>query len=138
MIELNITFVIQIVNFLIGLTIINHFIIKPLREIMAKRRSIFSGLEADANGMSTTANSKLVEYEARLQKTRLEIVNAREAMKEEASVKAHAIQNDASEQARQLRQAAQEARVKEGEAAYESLKGQTADFAKMVTTRLLS
>ncbi len=138
MIELNITFLIQVVNFLIGLTIINHFIIKPLREVMAKRRSIFQGLETDASDLNSTAKSKLVEYEARLQKTKLEIVKNRDALKEEALSKAHQLQTEASEKARLTRQEAQEARLKESEEAYQNLKEQTSEFAKMATSRLLS
>ncbi len=138
MIEINITLLFQLVNFIIGLLIINHFIIKPLREVMAKRRAIINGLDDDVNGLSSTAKSKIVEYEARLQKTKAEIARNRDDLKGVAFSKAQTLQNDASEKARELRQSAQDVRLQESDAAYQELKSQSANFAKLVTSRLLS
>ncbi len=138
MIEVNITLLFQIVNFVIGLLIINHFIVKPLREVIAKRRAAFSSLEGDASGLDSKAKSKLVEYEARLQKVRAEVTNAREESKNQAFAKAQAINSDAADKAREIRTNAQEERVKASEAVYADLQSKTQEFATLATSRLLS
>ncbi len=138
MISLNITILFQFVNFVVGLIIINHFIIKPIREVLAKRRAIFDGLETDVNGLMRTSQSKLVEYDARLQKTRQEITQIREDMKTQAAAKAQELQNQANDDARSLRQEAQDVRAKESGMAFEELQKQTQNYARLATSRLLS
>ncbi len=138
MIDINITLLIQMVNFFIGLFIINHFIIKPLREVMAKRRAILSTLNVNANSLEEQAKAKLVGYEERIQKARQDMAHKREEIKAESSARAHEVQTKAEEEARQLRYKAQESRVQEGEKAYKELQKQTSGFAQSFVQRILS
>ncbi len=138
MISVNFTVAIQFINFLIGLLIINYLIIKPLREVMAKRRASLSVLNTDARSFEAKAKSKLMNYEERLKAVKAEIAQQRESLKEEASSKAHALQSGAEEESRSIRQAAQESRVVEGEKAYAELSTQTQSYAQSFVERLFS
>lgn len=138
MIEFNITLVFQFVNFLLGLLIINHFIIKPLREVMARRNALVDGLDTDANTLDTQAKSKLSEYEASLQNVRSEVVRTREAVKIEAHARAHEMQLRAEEEARKFRYDAEQRRRNESESAYTKLSAQSSSFADSIVKRLLA
>ncbi len=138
MISVNFTIAIQFVNFIIGLLIINYLIIKPLREVMAKRRASLGVLNTDARSFEAKAKSKLLNYEERLKAVKADIVAQRENMKAEALAKAHAMQTGAEEESRSIRQAAQESRVVEGEKAYAELSGQTKEYAQSFVNRLFT
>jgi F-type H+-transporting ATPase subunit b len=81
MIDLNITFVIQIVNFTIALLVLNWLIIQPVRAIMLKRREVAEGLAGEAGKLSDSAAQLLKNYEVELDAARAAAAEQREAVR---------------------------------------------------------
>ena len=65
MISIDVTLFFQVVNFLITLFILNALIIRPIRDVLARRRAHNEALAGDAGSMKDIAARKLESYEAR-------------------------------------------------------------------------
>ncbi len=138
MVEINITLLFQFVNFMIGLFIINYFIIKPLREVMAKRRALLGGLDTESNSFETSAKQKLDEYEESLKKARESVSEQRNEFMALAGAKAQDIQEKANQEAKKIRQEAESVKLTEGEKVYKELNSQANTFAQSFIQRILS
>jgi len=66
MVDINISFLIQLVNFLVLLVALNYILFKPIRAIMAERAQTISGAFADAKTAQERAQSLLEQYNASL------------------------------------------------------------------------
>ncbi len=84
MIDLNITLLIQLVNFIIALVGINYLLVRPIRRIVKQRRELAAGLLQDAENFTANAKEKLESYEAALARAREEASKEREREKAEA------------------------------------------------------
>lgn len=107
MINIDITLLIQLGNFLITLLIINYLIIKPIRKVIADRRVYNDGLKGDAIRLDEEASSKMEGYATRLAQARAEVASLRERVKKESAQKAQETLKTAGDEARSIhRQAA--------------------------------
>lgn len=138
MVEINITILFQFVNFMLGLLIINYFIIKPLREVMAKRRALLDGLGTESSNFENSAKKKLDEYEESLKKARESVAVERNEFMAVAGAKAQDIQEKATQEARKIRQDAENIKQTEGEKVYKELNSQASNFAQSFIQRILS
>ena len=84
MFDLNITLVIQLVNFIVTLVALDFLLIRPIRGIVKRRRDLANGLLGEAEKFTTGATEKLENYEAVLAKAREEGIALRESRKAEA------------------------------------------------------
>lgn len=66
MIELNLAFVIQIINFGILVLVLNIFLYKPLRKVLSERRQVVDGAREKALAVDAEVQEKMAQYEARL------------------------------------------------------------------------
>ena len=87
MLDINITLLIQLVNFLVTLIVLNFLLIKPIRDIVKKRRDLAAGMLTDSEDFISDAAVKLENYNAALTKAKEEAVAAREVYKNEATAK---------------------------------------------------
>ena len=87
MFDINITLLIQLANFIITLVVLNFLLIRPIRDIVKKRRDLASGMLADAEQFNSEAADKLTAYEATLAKAREEAGALREIRKSEGAAK---------------------------------------------------
>ena len=62
-ISLDITFFIQLINFFISLLIINSLIIKPIRGVIARRKSIIDADNKDTENFTQRMNTYNLQYE---------------------------------------------------------------------------
>ncbi|MEI7816192.1 MAG: ATP synthase F0 subunit B [Desulfuromonadales bacterium] len=91
MIELNLSFVIQLINFGILVLVLNVFLYKPIRKVLADRRQVIDSAREKTVSVDAEVQSKMAQYEARLYAAKTEAGASRaEAMKvaqaEEAAV----------------------------------------------------
>ena len=86
MLDINITLLIQLVNFIVTLVVLDYLLIKPIRGIIRKRRDLANSLLADAETFTSEAAQKLEGYEAALVKAKEEAAQLREERKSEALV----------------------------------------------------
>ncbi len=63
MIDLDFSFFIQWINFLILLVFLNHFLFKPVLEVVERRNKRLSSLNADVSRFSEKSESAIQQYE---------------------------------------------------------------------------
>ena len=137
MINIDITLLIQLVNFLIALAIINYLIVRPVRGIIARRRAQNDELRGAAGSLEGEAGLKMEGYNARIEKARAEVAAVRKSMKAAAEETAQARINEAGDEARAIhRAAAERVRVESAEARRE-LDGRVGDFVQVALKAML-
>jgi F-type H+-transporting ATPase subunit b len=65
-IDLNLAFFVQLVNFGILVLVLNIFLYKPLRKVLAERRQVIDGARDKAAAVDLEVHEKMSQYEARL------------------------------------------------------------------------
>jgi F-type H+-transporting ATPase subunit b len=82
-IELNLAFVVQVVNFGILVLVLNIFLYKPIRKVLADRRQVIDGAREKAASVDSEVQEKMAQYEARLRDAKNEAAGRRvEALKQ--------------------------------------------------------
>jgi F-type H+-transporting ATPase subunit b len=71
-IELNLSFVIQLINFGILVLVLNVFLYKPIRKVLADRRQVIDSARDKTVSVDAEVQSKMAQYEARLQAAKSE------------------------------------------------------------------
>jgi len=65
-IELNVAFFVQVVNFGILVLVLNIFLYKPIRKVLADRRQVVDGAREKAAAVDLEVEEKMAQYELRL------------------------------------------------------------------------
>ena len=91
MINLDIAFVIQLVNFLVLVLLLNIFLFKPIRKQLADRGALISGAKEKSAAVDREVQEKLASYEARMREIRAGAADERSALKKEAQLQEAAI-----------------------------------------------
>jgi len=65
-IELNLSFVIQLINFGILVLVLNIFLYKPIRKVLADRRRVIDSAREKTESVDAEVQAKMAQYEARL------------------------------------------------------------------------
>jgi F-type H+-transporting ATPase subunit b len=71
-IELNLAFFVQVVNFGILVIVLNIFLYKPIRKVLAERRQVVDGARDKAASVDQEVQEKMSQYEARLRDAKAE------------------------------------------------------------------
>ena len=72
MIELNLSFVIQLINFGILVLVLNLFLFKPIRKVLADRRQVIDSAREKTVSVDAEVQGKMAQYEARLHAAKAE------------------------------------------------------------------
>ncbi|HWI41727.1 MAG TPA: ATP synthase F0 subunit B [Verrucomicrobiae bacterium] len=99
MISLDLTFVFQIVNFLVILLVLNVFLYKPIRKVLAERSGTIEGARAKAQAVDREVQEKLALYESRLREVKAAAHQERAALIREAQEQEHALVESARKEA---------------------------------------
>ena len=137
MIELNITFIIQLVNFLILLAVLNVIIYRPIRHIVQQRSDRMANDMTEIESFNQTAKDKLQEYEVSLDNARKEGVEVRNGFKQEGVDQEKEIVNQASAESSKELAATRQELQSEAEEARKKLKKQVKGYAKLVADRVI-
>ena len=70
MIELNLAFFVQLVNFGILVLVLNIFLYKPIRKVLADRRQVVDGAREKAAAVDLEVQEKMALYEVRLREAK--------------------------------------------------------------------
>lgn len=137
MLDINITLLIQLVNFIITLVVLDFLLIKPIRGIVKKRRDLASGMLADAESFTSDAADKLEDYEAALAKAREEAAALRETRKVEAVTRETSLLETARADAQAFLQTSREETRASIAATVADMEKRIPDLSDMVVARLL-
>ncbi len=96
MINLDITFIIQIVNFLVLMLALNLLLYKPVRKLLADRAAEIDGGHEKAAQVDREVQEKMAQYETKLHDAKVKAAEERGILKREAQ----AYEGEILEQAR--------------------------------------
>lgn len=137
MFDINITLVIQLANFIVTLVVLNFLLIRPIRDIVKKRRDHASGMLSDAESFTTGAAEKLENYEASLGKAREEASVVRENLKNEGAARESELLGRAQREAQEFLASSRESTRQAVADTMAAMEKQVPELAKMAATRLL-
>lgn len=99
MINLDLAFVVQIVNFGLLVLVLNIFLYKPIRALLAQRRQEIQSARERAVSVDEQVQAKVAEYEARLREAKADVGAKRAEMVKEAQAEETALLNKARQEA---------------------------------------
>ncbi|MCL2761325.1 MAG: ATP synthase F0 subunit B [Desulfuromonadales bacterium] len=91
MIDINLSFVFQLVGFLLLILILNIFLYKPIRKILAERSDELLSAKERAEVVDQEIQAKMAEYEARLRDMKSNTTDERGQLTKEAQAEENAI-----------------------------------------------
>lgn len=138
MIDLNITLLIQLVNFLVTLVVLNHLLIRPVRDIIRRRKDTVHNLHQHIADFTTKADMALAHYDAALARTREEATLIRKQAKAEAEALERDLLAVAGKDAQACLQEAQAAVRIEANKARDVLRQDIPAMAKAAVEKLLA
>lgn len=99
MITLDLAFAVQIVNFGLLVLVLNIFLYKPIRALLAQRRQEIQSARERAVAVDEQVQTKVAEYEARLRDAKAEVSTKRAELVKEAQAEESALVNRARQEA---------------------------------------
>ncbi len=138
MLDLNITILIQMVNFFIALYVLNSLLIRPIRAILQERRDKVNGLTGDAEAFEREAQERLAAYEAELMRARNEGTSLRDEARLDATKTQQEIVKSATAKAQEELAKVQEELRLEAEATLAALRKQVSSLADQLATKVMN
>lgn len=117
MIDIDLAFVIQLINFLVLLAVLNVLLYKPIRKVLAERQGKIADARSRAEGVDQDVQAKMAEYEARLKEMKSGAADERSVLVKEAQAEEAAIIDAARKDASATLAAIKERVAKEAAAA---------------------
>ncbi len=137
MIDLDITLLVQIINFLVLMFILNIVLYKPLMNIMEERQRRIDETNNEARILEETIEKKIADYEERLRQARSEAVEQREEIKQQGVDAAKGILAQARNEVSEMIQGFKAKVESEKEEALKTLKRQTFQIAVEIAEKVL-
>ncbi|EFL52712.1 H+transporting two-sector ATPase B/B' subunit [Solidesulfovibrio fructosivorans JJ]] len=138
MIDLNATFFVQFVNFLLILILLNVILIGPIRRMLKKRAAFIASQVDGIDSFTASADTKLKDYEAALDAARQAATAERVAMKEEGLSKEKDLLDAAAADAAATMKAARGDIAAQTEAAQKALSAKISGLASKAVAKVLA
>ena len=137
MIELNVTLWIQLINFLVTLVVLNWLLVRPIRDVVIRRRETVTDLVKSAEVSAEKGAFLLDAYEAELLRARQQAGMFRKRIKLVAEHQEQVLLAEASEEAHSYVQARKVEINVQSNAAYASLNAELQSFTEAAVTKVL-
>jgi len=137
MIEINLTIVIQVLQFLILIFILNRLLFKPISQVMTERKAKITAWEEKTRNLQETARSKLESYENQLKEERTRAQAGQEQLTIELKEKEKENLRSVSEEAAGLVASAQQALGEETERLRLELRHQAVELSQVLAEKVL-
>ncbi len=137
MINLDITFIFQIVNFLVLMLALNVLLYKPVRKLLADRAAEIAGGHEKAAAVDQEVQEKMAQYEARLRDAKVKATEERGVLKMEAMAQEASLLDAARKEAADSVNALKGKVAKEAAVAKEILKEQTRSLSLEICEKVL-
>ncbi len=131
------TLFIQAANFLLTIFVLNVLLIKPIREIIKKRKGLMADQLDKIESFNADAEAKVTDYEAQLAAARKEANDIRSAKKDEGAAEEHKLMSAAGAEASSTIQAARAEIKAEVKTAMDQLTKDADKFAEAATGKIL-
>jgi F-type H+-transporting ATPase subunit b len=136
-INLDITFIFQIVNFLVLMLVLNILLYKPMRKLLAGRAAEIAGGHAKAAELDSDVQKKMAQYETRLREAKTKASEERGILKKAALAEESTLLDMARKEATDSVNALKGKVAKEAAEAREYLKEQTASLSLEICEKVL-
>jgi F-type H+-transporting ATPase subunit b len=136
-INLDLTFIIQVVNFLVLVLILNIFLFKPIRRVLADRAAELNGAKARTAEVDRDVQEKVALYEARLRDAKAKAAEERDALKKAAQAEEAALLEKARKEAADSLGSIRERVAKEASDAKELLREQARGLSLEICEKVL-
>ena len=137
MIKLDVSLVIQIVNFVFLIWILNIILYKPIRKVLLQRKEKISGLEKSIQTSLRDATEKDDSIAAGIKLAKENGLKEREALVNEAEAEEKEIIRAIQEKAKQEMIAVREKIIKDTESVRVSLQQEVDAFAQSISQKIL-
>ncbi|MGE4264805.1 MAG: ATP synthase F0 subunit B [Desulfovibrio sp.] len=137
MIDLDQTFFIQLVNFLVTVVGLNVLLISPIRAKIQERNTLMAGQLATIENFTSSADEKLKSYEQALDSTRQQGLELRKQMRAEGATEEQQIMSVAGKDVAATMKANQEAIAAQVATAKQALSADVEKFAQKATAKIL-
>ena len=137
MINLDITFIFQLVNFLVLMLVLNVLLYKPVRKLLADRDAEIAGGHAKADEVDRDVQDKMEKYEARLHEAKVKASEERSILKKAALAEEAVLLDKARKEATDSVNALKGQVAKEAAVAREYLKEQTRSLSLEICEKVL-
>ncbi|ANA41469.1 hypothetical protein A2G06_15895 [Geobacter anodireducens] len=137
MISLDLAFAIQVINFLVLMVILNVFLFKPIRKVIADRKAQIDGSRERAAVVDKEVQEKMALYEARLRDVKAKAGAEREVLRKEAQQEESAILEKARKEAADSLASIKSRVAKETVDAKEFLKEQSRSLSLEICQKVL-
>ena len=137
MLDLNVTMIFQLVNFLVAIYVLNILLIRPIRDIIKKRNGIMDGMAEEAESFEYQAAERLTNYEAELARARQDAGLTREEGRAAGTVEQQALVGEAQKSARDILAETRESLRAQAAKTLDELRNQVSDFSARLATKLL-
>ena len=141
MINVDLAFVFQLVNFLVLMLVLNILLYKPIRKVLAERNGRIAEAKSKAEAVDQDVQAKMAEYEAKLKTMKSGAADERGALIKEAQAEETAILEAARKEAAESLAAIKSRVAKEAADArvllQEQVKGLSVEICEKVLGRSL-
>ena len=137
MIEINLTIVIQVIQFLILIYILNRVLFKPISQVLAERQQKITTWEEKTRDLKETARLSLEKYEYQLKEERVQTREKQEQLTKEIKQKEEENLRAASEEAAQIVASTQQALEEERERLRSELRHQATEVSQILAEKVL-
>ncbi|MGE4538688.1 MAG: hypothetical protein AB7D37_16600 [Desulfovibrio sp.] len=138
MIDLNATFFVQFVNFLLILILLNVILIGPIRRMLKKRADFIASQVDGIDSFTASADTKLKDYEAALDAARQAATAQRVAMKDEGLAREKDVLDAAAAEAAATMKAARGDIAVQTETAQKTLSTKISGLASKAVAKVLA
>jgi F-type H+-transporting ATPase subunit b len=136
-IELNLAFFIQVVNFGILVLVLNMFLYKPIRKVLSERRQVIDGAREKAAAVDLEVQEKMAQYEARLREAKNEAGARRAESLKQAQLEETSVLEKARKESSESLAAIRDRVAKEAADARELLKKQAEALSGDICEKIL-
>lgn len=137
MIDLDKTFAIQLVNFLVTVVGLNAFLIRPVREKIKERNTLMADQAASIETFNSSADEKLKSYQQALDTARQQGLELRKQLRAEGSGEEQQIMAAAGKEVAATMKANQDEIAAQVASAKKALAADVETFAQKATAKIL-
>ncbi len=138
MIDLNTTFFIQLINFLLLLCILNFVLYRPIRNVLKKRKEHCEQYLHETQNFHTQAQKRLKLYQAELSKARQNSMDLQQECKDRAYLEEQTLLSKANESATTSLQKARQRIATEQNETLLTLQTKTQNYAQIAAQKILN
>ena len=138
MLDIDITAVIQMLNFFIAVIVLNYLLIRPIRDIIKQRKTKMGDTLASAEAFANSADEQLAGYQSSLNKARQDAALSRAGARADALGEQQTLVSEAGKRAQEQLAQTKESLLRETQSARTALAKQVTPLAAKAVAKMIA